>query len=104
MPKVLVVPVGEAPRVEVIPPGLIPLQKLVGGYIEAVPLAPNVDAFCNEEGRILGLPRNRWIDSVQQYVCGPIVVSRHNEEGEATDLTAEDIRCYLEEFACPSST
>lgn len=33
------------------------LQKFVGGYIEAVPYA-NPVAYCNEEGRLNGLPTN----------------------------------------------
>ena len=33
------------------------LQKFVGGYIELVPCADRV-AYCNEEGRLNGLPPN----------------------------------------------
>ena len=99
MLKVLVVPVGEAPRVQTIDRGLAPMQQLVGGYIEAIPLAQNVDAFCNEEGRLQGLPRNRWVERIQGYVCGAFFISRHDEEGNAVDLTPSDIKRYKKEFA-----
>lgn len=34
------------------------LQRLVGGYIETVTLATDACVICNEEGRIMGMPRN----------------------------------------------
>lgn len=34
------------------------LQRLVGGYIETVTLATDACIICNEEGRIMGMPRN----------------------------------------------
>ena len=36
------------------------MQKVVGGYIEAVyPFEDEVAVICNEEGKLLGLPLNR---------------------------------------------
>lgn len=43
----------EGPRVT-----LAELQRAVGGYIEAIPGARIGRAFCNEDGRNLGLPYN----------------------------------------------
>jgi hypothetical protein len=37
---------------------LAELQRAVGGYIEAIPGVRIGRAFCNEEGRNLGLPYN----------------------------------------------
>ena len=34
------------------------LQKLVGGYIETITIAAGVVIICNEEGKLLNLPRN----------------------------------------------
>lgn len=79
--------------------GLEPMQKLVGGYIESVPLSRNVNIFCNEEGRLQGLPRNRWVASAQDYLCGTFFVSRHNEDGETVDLTPGDVMHYAKEFS-----
>ena len=51
---------------------LAAFQKAVGGYIEAVTLAPDAALICNEEGRLLGLERNCKICGVD--FCGPIVL------------------------------
>jgi hypothetical protein len=62
MIRVLHVPVGGAPAVIEIEPGLAAMQSLVGGYIEAVHqrrlLPPGVCLYCNEEGIELELPPN----------------------------------------------
>ena len=34
------------------------LQRIVGGYIEMVPLFPNLVALCDEDGRLKGSPYN----------------------------------------------
>lgn len=39
-------------------PGLKKLQGWVGGYIELVTLKDGSQLFCNEEGKIHGLPAN----------------------------------------------
>jgi hypothetical protein len=60
----------------IVPPGLEELQSIVGGYIEEVPLFtvllhegalhPCV-AFCNEMGKLHGLPRNHLATSHWQF-------------------------------------
>jgi hypothetical protein len=106
-------------RVTIIPPGMTPiehreitnapklgeLQTLVGGFIELVPfwntIADNGSrvpcfAFCNEDGKNLGLPRNRraddlWIESIAvdhrrdrtptgDYLVGTVVVISGDKE------------------------
>ena len=58
--RVLVVEPGKRPMVREIETGLEPLQKAVGGLIEAVyPFEEPVAIICNEEGKIMGLPLNR---------------------------------------------
>jgi len=56
--RVLVCRVGQEPIAEEIDPGLEPMQKIVGGYVECLGLEKNVDLWCNEEGRYT-LPLNR---------------------------------------------
>ncbi len=56
--KVLFKPVGGPLQEKTIPNELAACQALVGGYIETVPLCEDLVLICNEEGRILGLPRN----------------------------------------------
>lgn len=54
-------PVGRIREIDV--DDLVQLQKIVGGYIEWVPLCDTVfgdtlGIICNEEGKLLGLPYN----------------------------------------------
>lgn len=57
---VLIVEPNKEPYVKEIDPGLESLQREVGGWIEMVyPFDDNVVIVCNEEGKIMGLPRNR---------------------------------------------
>lgn len=58
---------GDDPVVKVIPNELEELQRLVGGWIEALPFGTGANVLCHEEGRILGLPENVF------GLCGPIV-------------------------------
>ncbi len=49
------------------------LQRAVGGYIEAVP-GTHARAYCNEEGRLLGLPLNlRASAHFRQILVGDVV-------------------------------
>ena len=43
------------------------MQDIVGGYIEAVPLAADAAIVCNEEGRLLRLPYNCMICGMEFY-------------------------------------
>jgi hypothetical protein len=40
------------------------LQEIVGGLIEAIPSSEDVTIWVNEEGKLLGLPRNRLAEMV----------------------------------------
>lgn len=60
--KVLVVRPNQNPIVEEIGEGLESMQSVVGGYIQAIyPWNDNVAVVCNEEGKLTGLPLNRFI-------------------------------------------
>ena len=52
------------------------LQKLVGGYIEAVPYA-NPVAYCNEEGRLNNLLFNELASGAfKQFLVGDVIQVR----------------------------
>ncbi|QBX57486.1 DUF3846 domain-containing protein [Nocardioides seonyuensis] len=53
----LVIPADAPPYIAAITPDLDTLQSVVGGCIEVVRLADGI-LYCNEEGRLLGLPFN----------------------------------------------
>lgn len=69
---------GKRPIYMDIPNELNVLQGIVGGYIEAVPVAEDVVVICNEEGRLYGLPFCWKIDGID--FVGPIVICGTNEE------------------------
>lgn len=96
--KVLVVPVGGPPAVQEIEDTLGEMQRLVGGYIQAVPLKPDVDLYCNEEGKLQGLEPNRNVPEICDVICGDFFISRCNPDGEPMSLTDEDIAEYAKRF------
>lgn len=58
-------------------PSLSEAQKIVGGYIEIVPIQGRmVTLVVNEEGRLLGLPLNPDATELFQYspICGDVIV------------------------------
>jgi len=78
------------------PPELELLKKAVGGYIELVPGLNKIKrtpcvAFCNEEGKLQGLPLNikateLWANSgafkhiLSDVLCGDVIVITGDEE------------------------
>ena len=70
------------------------LQSIVGGYIEAFPLNgfDEFDFYCNEEGKLEGLPFNPIMLGVCDYdiICGNVAVCKHDDEGETLGLTDEE--------------
>ena len=77
--RVLVVEPGKRPMVREIETGLEPLQKAVGGLIEAVyPFEEPVALVCKEEGKRLELPLNRALldenGKVYDIIAGPFLV------------------------------
>lgn len=87
-------PDEEIGHVTNISPTLQNLQNIVGGYIEAVTIAPGVVVICNEEGRIMGLPHNcevRGRNLIGEFTvdfCGEIIVLGDlHEDREGEDFT-----------------
>lgn len=87
--KAIIKEAGERARIADIPNTLAGLQSLVGGYIEVVSIFPGSTFICNEEGRILGLPRNGLLD----FVGTVLVVGVDGDE--FTDLTDQQARELL---------
>jgi len=100
--KVLVFAPGEKPVVQEIDKGLEAMQAVVGGYIECVGLAPGIDLYCNEEGKLIGLPLNLRKKNPMaiagglpgDIIAGTFFVTRTNDEGESESLTDADIKKY----------
>lgn len=95
--RVVVVRPGEAPVVEDLANGLKPMQDLVEGCIEAVPLRPDLDLICNEEGKLKGLVPNRHYRS--DTIVGTFFVARADREsGEYISVTDDDVDYVNELF------
>lgn len=82
--------------------GLAVYQQVVGGWIELVPNPHGVTVYCNEEGKIHGLPANpratalfgEWLHDWDIIVGNVIVLGPPDEEGYDTDL--EDVEEWIE--------
>lgn len=74
--RIMMVEIGKEPRMAEIPHTLESMQRVVGGYIQAVcPWQDPVALVCNEEGLLMGLPLNRMITDADGivgnfFLCG----------------------------------
>ena len=99
MINVLIVEPFELPYEKEIPNTLEAKQEIVGGYIECTSLLDDdsVSIICNEEGKINGLPLNRYIG--HDIIAGTFIIAGDDyENGEFKSLTDEQIKKYKERF------
>ena len=101
--RVLVVEPGQPPAVQEIDGSLESMQRLVGGYIQAVyPFDDPVALICNEEGKLLGLPMNRTLRDERgvpyDIVCGTFFVAGLKEDDFAS-LTEQQIEKYKDKYS-----
>lgn len=87
--QVLYVEPGKRARVTTIQSGLESLQKMVGGYIEAVyPFEDPVAIICNEEGKLNGMELSRALrdenGNIYDILAGPFLVVGLGEEDFAS--------------------
>lgn len=85
--RVMICEVGKKPYVKEIPNELKPMQNIVGGFIEVIPVKNDLLVVCNEEGAIFELPLNK---NLGMNIYGNFFVAR-NEGPEFTSITDEDI-------------
>ncbi len=94
--RVIIKEVGKEPRVEDIENELSTLQKLVGGYIEAVSTGQGICLVCNEEGKLNGLPANFPIGN--DVIAGTAVFVAYGNDGNFADLSDEQIEILTNFF------
>ena len=87
---------GKKPYIKNVSNSLDALQAEVGGYIEVVSIATDMIAVVNEEGRLLGLPDNRYISGLVGNAV--ILSSKISGDGEFTGLPATKIADVLRMF------
>ena len=103
--KILVVEPGELPKVKEIDGNLESMQKIVGGYIEAIyPFDDPIALVCNEEGKINGLPPNRILvdkdGNVLDIICGTFFLCETSSDtDEFEGLNGEQIERYVEQLS-----
>ena len=92
MDKITVVikKVGKDPTVTQIDNTLEAMQSVVDGSIEHVGLH-GFDVWVNEEGKLRGLEGNIYLEEIDDILCGDILVTKSNDEGETIGLTKKDI-------------
>jgi len=74
------------------------LQEAVGGLIQAVDLTPSLTMWCNEEGKLIGLPVNpvatamwtRYFGETDVIVGDVVFTGGCDEDGNTTALLDED--------------
>ncbi len=73
--KILYKEPGKEPEVREIANDLLTIQTLVGGYIETVTL-DDIVLICNEDGKLLGMDPNLYVEQIDDVICGPVVFCR----------------------------
>ena len=101
--KILVVEPIKQPYIQEIDGSLESMQKLVGGAIEAIyPLDDAVALICNDEGKLLNLPYNRFLydEQKQPYdvICGTFFVVGLGKDNFKS-LTIQQIRTYSDMYS-----
>lgn len=99
MIKVLIVEPNELPYEKEIPNTLEAKQNIVGGNIECTSLLDDdsISIICNEEGKIEGLPLNRFIG--HDIIAGTFIIAGDDyENGDFISLTEEQIKKYKKRF------
>ena len=97
--RVLVVEPTKDPYVMEMDGSLKKMQALVGGYIQAVPVRddPSAVLVCNEEGKLLGLPENRFLRNRNgipyDIIHGTFFLAQGSGE-EFCSLTDKQIQTY----------
>ena len=102
---VLAVMPGKAPERMELDGSLEAMQKFVGGTIQAVyPSSDPVAIVCNDEGKLMGLERNRALrddsGNVYDILYGPFFVCGLGEEN-FTSLPEDLLRKYAQRFHHP---
>lgn len=101
--KVVKVCVGKPAESVDIDASLGSLQETVGGFIEMwFPFMEHVVIVCNEEGKVLGLPKNRIVrdeyDNTIDCIYGDFVIVGVNQDDEIEDDLCDLSEKEIEKF------
>lgn len=106
--KVIVAEPKKEPYVKEIYNTLSAKQELVGGYIQSVPSffddKDSYDFIVNEEGKLDGLPLNRYIYDKKDIVAGNLILAKvDNKKGDYITIPDYEIDFLLDKLdaECP---
>ena len=105
--QVVVVEPKKKPVVQDIGSDLESMQRIVGGFIQAIyPFEEPVALICNEEGKLLNLPLNRALrddkGNVYDIISGTFFVCAAPPDSDHfAGLTDQQVKTYMEWFAMP---
>ena len=102
--KVVVVEPEKNPVVKEINGSLDSMQNVVGGWIQHImPWADDVALICNEEGKLRGLPLNRFVitdlGQIIDYIAGTFFICYAPADSENFESLPEElVKKYYEKF------
>ena len=105
--QVVVVEPKKKPVVQDIGSDLESMQRIVGGFIQAIyPFEEPVALICNEEGKLLNLPLNRALrddkGNVYDIISGTFFVCAAPPNSDHfAGLTDQQVKMYMERFSMP---
>ena len=101
--RVLIVEPMKPPEVKDISGTLEFMQAIVGGLIQAVyPFEESVALICNDEGKLMNLPANRYVPELHDIICGTFFLCNAPPDSDHfTSLTEEQLHRYAQRFATP---
>lgn len=92
---------GDITEIDLSRDSLTALQEGVGGWVQAIDLTTTMTMWCNEEGKLEGLPHNPFAQAMwdkafgahTDYIVGDVVFTgTPDDEGYTQSVTAEDER------------
>ena len=97
--NVLIVEPGKHPRLADIDESLESLQKIVGGYIQAIyPFEDEIAIICDEESKLKSDTEwNRMLPEIRDVIKGTFIIAGLGDE-DFTDITPELAEKYRQRF------
>ena len=68
------------------------MQQAVGGYVQMVPIGPEVEVVCNEEGMFSGPNGGPLAQNAAGFLGDILIVALDSETGEPRSLTEDELR------------
>lgn len=106
--KVIIIEPDKEPYIKEIYNTLKDKQEIVDGIIQCIPTffseTESYDFICNDEGKLLGLPLNRYIYNKQDVIAGNAIVAKVDiKEGEFISIDDNDVDFLINkiENECP---